>query len=123
MLKVIHKKQFIKEANVLAKAGEPFFFSISFDLQSCILVKLSELQPHEVAYIFNGKTNLKQRAAAPSPSADFYFQKFPESYENYLKGYRKVTKKYSIWQFIFAQLYLPHAYKLQSFALRNFSFQ
>lgn len=63
------KQEFINRINLLAKEDEPFLFVINYNGDDAYIRRLSEIDPKECLYDFEGTSNYKDNEA--SESADF----------------------------------------------------
>ena len=73
--------------NELGAAGKPFFFVIDFDLQKPVVLDLNEALNQGFYFTIHGFSNHE-----PFKLADrlYYFEKYPVSYQTYLKAFKRV---------------------------------
>ncbi|MEZ4902381.1 MAG: aminodeoxychorismate synthase component I [Spirosomataceae bacterium] len=76
--------------NDLGKRRIPFLFIVDFLLNSAVVVPLSEINESELLYDFNNCSNFKFENTL---GADFYFDKYPISFENYESKLNKIIKQ------------------------------
>ena len=90
------KQNIIDLLNHLAKDKEPFLFVINFSGTECYIRKLSEINPNECLYDFEGITNVKQQSLSMSvkppmwkvhePDFEVYMRSFDIVKSNILHG-------------------------------------
>lgn len=73
-----------------AKQRIPFLFIIDFDLQKPVVIPLSEVNPDEILYDFNGITN--GSPAASHHSGEIILNKKPVSPEYYARAFHYIQK-------------------------------
>lgn len=85
-------KSTIKELmNTWGTAGIPFLFVIDFEQNKPLIFKLDEINPQQLLYWVNGVTNGNE-----SPSdCEISLEKYPETYNTYLKKFTRVTDEIS----------------------------
>jgi len=69
---------------------EPFIFIIDFDMKEPLFFPLNSVDPSEIIFNFNGISN-SQTATIKAP-LEFLFNKYPITYEVYLKAFENVQQ-------------------------------
>lgn len=84
-------KDIVKKINELGSTGEPFLFVISYDGTKAYVRKLSDINPEDCLYDFNGKTNINEKTASPLTSKITWEVDAPQ-YEEYEKSFDIVKR-------------------------------
>lgn len=82
-------EQFIRLANGFGKDKVPFLFVIDFEMQKPILIRLDEINPKEILYDIDGKTNSKDGLYK---IRRFHLKKNPVDFDEYKNAFDKVMK-------------------------------
>ncbi|MFA5781357.1 MAG: aminodeoxychorismate synthase component I [Bacteroidales bacterium] len=75
----------IRKMNELGSGEKPFVFIIDFEMKEPLLFPVNEINATEILFDINGITNYSNHEKSCNP--DFYFCKFPLSYNVYLKAF------------------------------------
>lgn len=84
-------KDIVKKINELGSTGDPFLFVISYDGSKAYVRKLSDINPEDCLYDFNGKTNINEKTASPLTSKITWEVDAPQ-YEEYEKSFDIVKR-------------------------------
>lgn len=84
-------KDIIKKINELGRVGEPFLFVINYDGSKAYVRKLSDINPEDCLYDFDGKTNINEKTASPLTSKITWEVDAPQ-YEEYEKSFDIVKR-------------------------------
>ena len=76
-----------KRMNYYGRHNIPFLFILDFRLQEPIVIPLEEAAEQGVFFDINGKKNIIRTSNLPE---QIQFQKYPISYQHYLKGFELV---------------------------------
>jgi len=79
-------------ANELGGRGEPFLFIADFEGTNAEILPLSSIDPEEIMFDVDGRTNAGRRSPPPSR---FRFEKFPIPYERYKQAFDFVRREQS----------------------------
>ena len=71
------------QMNALGAAGIPFLCIIDFAMQDPAIIPLSDINPAEILFDFNGNTNISEHGGVTS----IFFKKEPASFEEYKQKY------------------------------------
>lgn len=82
-------KEIVKQINKLGGDGEPFLFVINYQGDQAYIRKLSEIDPKECFYDFNGRTNVSGENIPELPSEVKWEVDAPR-YEDYGRSFGKV---------------------------------
>lgn len=82
-------KEIIKQINKLGGDGEPFLFVINYQGDQAYIRKLSEIDPKECLYDFDGRTNVSGESIPGLPSEVEWEVDAPR-YEDYERSFDKV---------------------------------
>ena len=114
------KQEIIQHINQLVKAEEPFLFVINYQGDKAYIKKLSEIEPHECLYDFDGKTNTKDLSPNGLPSKISWKAMAP-SFSDYTKSF-DIVKRTS-WQAIaISRILLARFPSSVIYRLKMFSF-
>ncbi|MGL5893773.1 MAG: aminodeoxychorismate synthase component I [Bacteroidales bacterium] len=83
----INKQETIEKMNRYGASSTPFLFIISYDGESNIILKDSEIDPEFILYEFQGRGNLKSQTIT---NREIELAKSPIDYDSYLIGFNKV---------------------------------
>lgn len=83
----INKQETIEKMNRYGASSTPFLFIISYDGESNIILKDSEIDPEFIQYEFQGRGNLKSQTIT---NRKIELAKSPIDYDSYLIGFNKV---------------------------------
>ena len=61
------KQDIIERINLLAQEGDPFLFVVNFQGDDAFIQKLSDIDPRECLYDFEGTSNVGRQVSLPSP--------------------------------------------------------
>ena len=79
------KQEIIQHINQFVRAEESFLFVINYQGDKAYIKKLSEIEPHECLYDFDGKTNTKDLTPNGLPSK-ISWKAMPPSFSDYTKS-------------------------------------
>ncbi len=82
-------QNFIQQANLFGKKGQPFFFYVDFLQQKPKIFSLEEAQKAGVYFVLPSLTNQEKKAFAPKKLT---LKKNPISFERYLQGFKLVQE-------------------------------
>ena len=85
------KQEIIQHINQLVRAKESFLFVINYQGDKAYIKKLSEIEPHECLYDFDGKTNTKELSPNGLPSK-ISWKAMPPSFSDYTKSFDIVKR-------------------------------
>lgn len=89
----INRQSAISEFNFLSAGSIPFLFIIDFQGVNCVLEPLDGINPEELKFWINGKTNVASEIDnAESESNEVILEKFPIGFEQYKKGFDYVQQ-------------------------------
>ena len=82
------ERSFAEKMNRLGKAGVPFLFLTDFDMKRPVIQPLASINPEEILYDMNGKSNVTT-PAIPLPSS-IIFDKIPVALAAYRQAFERV---------------------------------
>ena len=84
-------QEIIQHINQLVQEDEPFIFIINYQGDKAYIKKLSEIEPHECLYDFDGKTNIKDLSPSGLPSK-IRWKVMAPSFSEYAKSFDIVKR-------------------------------
>ena len=84
-------QEIIQHINQLVQENEPFIFIINYQGDKAYIKKLSEIEPHECLYDFDGKTNTKDLSPCGLPSK-IRWKVMAPSFSEYAKSFDIVKR-------------------------------
>ena len=84
------KQEIIDRINLLAQEGEPFLFVINYQGDDAFIQKLSDIDPRECLYDFEGTSNVG-RLESHSLTSNVRWEVDAPSYEKYRKSFDVVN--------------------------------
>jgi para-aminobenzoate synthetase component 1 len=100
-------QQAIGFMNSFGKARRPFLFIIDFLMQQPLIIPLDEVNPEQILYDLNGKTNAGLKPAYLNHA--FTFEKEPPAYGRYEEAFQKAMKHLLYGNSYLLNLTLPTA--------------
>lgn len=80
------KQVIIERINLLAQEGDPFLFVVNFQGDDAFIQKLSDIDPRECLYDFEGTSNVGRQVEPPFPS-EVQWEVDAPSYASYEKSF------------------------------------
>lgn len=80
------KQDIIERINLLAQEGDPFLFVVNFQGDDAFIQKLSDIDPQECLYDFEGTSNVVRQVEPPFPS-EVQWEVDAPSYASYEKSF------------------------------------
>lgn len=80
------KQDIIERINLLAQEGDPFLFVVNFQGDDAFIQKLSDIDPQECLYDFEGTSNVERQVEPPFPS-EVQWEVDAPSYASYEKSF------------------------------------
>ena len=95
----------IQSMNTLGKNGVPFLFLLDFELKKPLVLRLDEVNAHEIMYKFS---DIKNYEIHPDPHpVPLVFEKFPMSFSDYEAAFDQVKKELQYGNSFLANLTFP----------------
>ncbi|MCE6988679.1 aminodeoxychorismate synthase component I [Dyadobacter sp. CY323] len=99
-------RNFVGNLNAWGKSKTPFVFFVDYQIQNPVAMKLSEVDPLQMHFDFNGFTNLPADTKKELP-ADFYFNKFPIPFKVYQEKFEHVLRNLKAGNSFLVNLSVP----------------